>query len=113
MAVKNYMKAVPLTSVNSATFTGAFVALNGGLQAPCVILRIINSSNREIDISYDGGATAHDHLFPGERLQLDFQANAVPNTSSAAMAKGTVIYVRGAAGAGLVYLAGYYQPDIS
>lgn len=111
MAVKNRIQAIPLTSVDSATFTGAFVPLNGGIPAACVILRIINSSNREIDISYDRGVTANDHLFPGERLQLDFQANAIPNTSSASLAKGTTVYVRGAAGVGLVYLAAYYQPE--
>ena len=112
MAVKNIVLPIPLTSIDSATFTGAYQLLSGagGLTNPCIILRIINNSNKNITISYDG---VHDHDFLPTlgTLQLSLQTNSQPSNFVAQISAGTKIYVKGAAGAGLVYLAGYYQPQ--
>jgi len=112
MSVKNSIHPIPLTSIDSATFTGAYQLISGagGLTNPCIILRIINNSNIGVTISYDG-VRDHDFVPANNTLQLPFQSNAQPNNLAALIARGTRIYVKAAAGAGLVYLSGYYQPQ--
>jgi len=110
MAVKNSVNQIPLTSINSAAFTGAYQLISGaaGITNSCFLIRIINNSNQNITISYDG-VNDHDFLPTLMTLQLPFQSNSQPNNFNANLSKGTKIYVKGAAGAGLVYLAGYFQ----
>lgn len=110
MAVKNSIQPILLTSINSAAFTGAYQLLSAstGLDNPCFLIRIINNSNQNITISYDG-INDHDFLPTLNTVQLPFQSNSQPNNFVAQIAKGTRIYVKGAAGAGLVYLSGYCQ----
>lgn len=112
MSVKNSIQPIPLTSINSATFTGNYQLISGagGLTNSCIILRIINNSNIGVTVSYDG-INDHDFVPANSVLQLPFQSNAQPNNFSALIAKGTRIYVKAAAGAGIVYLSGYYQPQ--
>lgn len=114
MAVRNYVSAAILTSVNSNTFNAAYHPINtGGLPAPCFLIRIINESDEDVLVSYDGGITASDFVPHGTTLQLPVQSNAQPNNFIANFKKGTVVSVNGAAaGTGLVYLAAYYQGDI-
>lgn len=108
---RNFVQAIEMTSIDSATFTGNLQAINAdGLDEACSIIRIVNDSNRDITISYDG-ATEHDYLIIGDSLTLSFQTNTIPNGNIAMMRQGTVIYVAGlAGGVGLIYLTGYYQP---
>ena len=110
---KNFIQALALDSIDSATFTGALQAINpAGNTEACVILRIINDSDVDIEVSYDG-ITDHDYIRAGETLILDFQTNAQPNSKISKLKKGTVVWVASTTGAGtgLVYLAGYYQPE--
>lgn len=109
MSKKNYIQAVELTSIDSGTFTGAYQSINDdGLPHDCSIIRIINNCNKDITISYDG-STNHDFLQDGEVLQISLQANASPSGFVSALKKGQVVYVKGAAGTGYIYLAGYYN----
>lgn len=111
MSVKNIVKAIPLTSVDSATFTGSYVPLNAaGFPAACYILRVSNHSNVPITISYDG-TTDNEYLLASTDMQLTFQGNLRPNAYGAVMPAGTVVYIKGAQGVGLIYLSGYYQPQ--
>jgi hypothetical protein len=110
MAVKNFVLPVALTSIDSASFTGNYQVINtNGLPHSCVLLRMVNNSNRDVTISWDG-VTDHDFLKLGESLMLPFQSNALPMTEAAQVKQGQKIYVKAAAGTGLVYLTGYYQP---
>lgn len=108
---KNSMLAIEMESIDSATFTGNYQAINvGGLTEPCSIIRIINDSDRDIVVSYDG-VLDNDFVGNGDHMDLNFQTNSQPNNKVAKMAQGTVVYVAGlAGGTGLIYLAGYYQP---
>lgn len=108
---KNYVQAIPLTSIDSATFTGNYQVLNaGGLPDACILLRIINDSNRDVTISYDG-VVPHDYIVLGRSYDYNFQANKQPNGYVSMIKQGTVIHVAGAPGGiGNVYLAGYYNP---
>lgn len=110
MSVKNIVKAIPLTSINSTTFFGAYLPINPtGLPQACFLIRIYNNSGVDVTISYDG-STDNDIIPHGTSEQLNFQTNSQPNNQVALLAKGTIVYVRGTVSTGLVYLAGYYQP---
>ena len=104
---KNRVGAIALGSINSATFTGNYQALYTGIPEACFLIRIVNASNRDITISYDG-TTDHDYLQDGDTLQLPLQANNQPRGHISLLGEGTHIYVKGTAGTGYIYFAGYY-----
>ena len=105
---QNRIAAIEKYYIDSSTFTGGFDVLCPGLDEACFLIRIINASNRAVSISYDG-ILYHDYVPAGETLQLSFQANNRPKSHVNQLAKGTKVYVTGAAGTGNVYLAGYYS----
>lgn len=107
MAQSN-VKAITLSSIDSATFSGSF-QLVAILSNACSIVRIINSSGVDVIISYDG-TNNNDVVQKNSTEQLSFQANNKPNGNVANMATGTKIYVKAAASTGLLYVAGYYSP---
>ena len=110
MAFKDKISSIPLTSIDSATVSGTYQAINSsGLDNPCFLIRIINDSSQDVTISYDG-TTDNDYLRTTETLSLPFQTNARPSNFVANIPKGTKVYVKGTAGTGAIYLAGYYSP---
>lgn len=110
MALKSTIKAIPLTTFNSASVTGSYQAVNaGGITFPCNILRITNASNAAITISYDG-VTDHEYVQSTDVVEIQAQANCQPGANACVFEKGTIIYVKGSAGAGTIALSGYYQP---
>ncbi len=111
MAYKNKVLPIPLSSIDSATFSGSYQLLSAtaGIPNPAIMLHIANNSNIGITISYDG-TTDHDFLIAGQQRELEFQTNALPQQYEAVLAAGTKVYVKAAAGVGLVYLSGWYQP---
>ena len=107
---KDYMKPITMTSLDTATLAGDYVAINSsGLEKSCVLIRLINDSNRDLTVSYDG-TIPHDYVRAGSTLELNLQANSRPNNKVAQLKAGTVVHVKAAAGTGYVYLVGYYQP---
>lgn len=111
MATKNIILPIPLKSIDSSTFTGSYQIVNtGGLAKPCSILTIINNSTKDVTVSYDG-ITDHDFVPTLNTRQIPAQAAHQPNSQTSLFAQGTVVYVKGTAGTGLVYLSGYYTPQ--
>jgi len=106
----DYLSSIEIASIDSSTFTGNLQAINtAGLPNSCSIIRIINNSDRDVTVSYDG-STNHDFLPDGETLQINLGQNTVPSGYRTLLRKGTVVYVSGlAGGTGLVYLVGYYS----
>ena len=105
---QNSVKAIPLSTFNSADMTDAYQVVNmGGLPNACFFIRINNDSSSAVYISYDG---IHDHEFIGNLSAFDFnmQANSLPNAKICMMSAGTQIWVRGIAGIGTISLSGYY-----
>lgn len=111
MAVRNSVYAIPALDVDSSTFAGAYVPLTAvtGLPQACFLIRIINNSSVGVGVSYDGLVT-HDFIPAGGFLEVNAQANGQPNSITSQFAAGFTVYLFGAAGVGLIYLAGYYNP---
>lgn len=113
MAVKNSIKAVPMTSIaSSALLANTFQAINpGGLPEACFLLKVNNFGSTFIVISLDG-VTDHDTINITDWTEVyGGNGSSSPNTSHCLWAKGQVIYVRGTAGTGVISLAAYYQPQ--
>ena len=109
MAVKNSVQAIPLTNIASSTVSGSYAAINAtGLPNACFLIRIINNSTQDVTVSYDG-TTDHEYVIKATVSQFSFQANSKPNNFVANIAQGTKVYVKGTAGTGNIYLAGYFQ----
>jgi len=104
----NYVSAIALTSKNTTGLTGGYDIVNSGLSEACFLLRIINDSNRDVTISYDG-VTAHDYVTAGSNMEINAQANSSLPGNSALFKKGLPVYVLGTAGTGFIYVAGYYS----
>ena len=108
MANMNYIKAAAITSISSASITGTLQVINtSGFPGPAVMIRLINASNKDVAVSYDG-AHANDYVQAGTTLQLTPQMNSAPNNWMAMFKKGTKVYVSGDTGSGYLYLAVYY-----
>lgn len=105
----NRVNAIPLTSIASSTVGSTYAAINAtGLPDACFMIRINNDSTKDVTVSYDG-TNDHEFIIAGDFLQVDAQNNARPNNFTALFPKGMVVYVKGTAGTGNVYLSGYYQ----
>ncbi len=102
------VKAIELLSIDSANFDGSYMLI-GKLSNACSLIRIINNSDEDILISYDG-ETDNDFVQQMSTVEIYFQQNNKPNGNVANLAANTPIYVLGGAGTGLVYVAGYYSP---
>jgi hypothetical protein len=110
MAVRNTVQAIPLTNIASSALTGTYAAINvGGLPQACFLIRLNSTSSTSVTLSYDG-VNDHEFLLAGAFVNLNFQTNAQPNNFIANLPIGTVIYAKGTAGTGNIYLSGYYSP---
>jgi len=106
----DFIVPIEMQTVNTATIgAGAFTAVGNPLEGSLAFIRITNASNTAVIISYDG-ATDHEYVeASGGRIETYFQINAIPANYVSKLRKGTVLYVRGTAGIGLVYISGYYN----
>ena len=109
MAVRNSVASIPLLSANAALFDGAY-QLVGSLTQACFMLRFINNTTEDVLISYDG-VTDNDVVIHDTSAQIESQTNSQPNNFTCLFPKGLNIYAKGAAGAGELYIAGYYQQN--
>ncbi len=109
---RSYFQCIPRAVFNTASLTGSYQALNGtGFSEEIKMLKIYNSGTLGIDISYDG-VTDHDYFPPGMTLILDLQTNHDCNSAYSSGAKigrkGQIIFGKGTAGVGNLYIVGYY-----
>jgi hypothetical protein len=106
---KDFVQVLTLASRDSGTFNNTFQVVSSGLAEACFLLRIVNDSNIDVLVSYDG-LSNHDYVPSGQELNLNLQTNSQPGNWTALIKKGTPVYVKGAiAGVGSVFVAGYYQ----
>lgn len=108
MAVRNTVMAIPYKTRAAATFNGTFQNIGTPLEEPCFMIRVVNESDTDVQISYDG-INPNDYVITKTQVTLNFQTNGQPNNYLANLPKGMQIYVRGLAGNGNVFLIGYFQ----
>jgi hypothetical protein len=115
MSIKNVLKPIAMRTFNSAALTGAgnyaLITAASGLEVACVYIRIINTSNTLITVSFDG-LVGHDVIPANTALPLQSQVYAQPNGYSCLFGRSQLIYIAGVAGVGTIYLTGYFQPGI-
>jgi hypothetical protein len=105
---KNRVQAIARTSFDAATLNASYQGINAsGLDEACFLIRILNNSTATIDVSYDG-TTDHDRILASGLLEIPSQTNGSPQNWAALFAKGMIVYVKGTAGVGTIYLMGYY-----
>ena len=102
----NSIKPIAMTSKDSSALTGGYDVVNTGLTDPCFILRIVNDSNKDITISYDG-VSPHDYLIAGTDIMIHTHQQREFNNVS--FRRGQPVYVKGAVGTGFIYVVGYYS----
>lgn len=99
-------KAEYLTRVSrdASTFDNSFQTLGTGLTSPAVLIKIINNSDTDIDISLNAGTDPHDFVPAGSFVLYDLRANH-GRIDDFVFPTGTQFHIRGAAaGTGDVYL---------
>ncbi len=105
---QNKVKAATRGILAGMSVTGTYQAVNATpFVGPCFRIAIYNTTNTAIDISFDG-TTDHDVVPPTAYIVIDAQTNAQPTANMALFAKNLVIYAKGSAAAGSVYVSGYY-----
>ena len=112
MAELNRFQAIPRAVFDTSGLTASYKPLNGtGFAEPIKLLKIYNAGSLGINISYDG-LTDHDFFPAGATIIMDFQANHADNSSYSSGtlygAKGQIIYGKGTAGSGNLYIIGFY-----
>lgn len=95
-----------LRSVDSATFTGVYVALGAQLAHPSYICKLVNNSTVLVTISIDG-VTDID-VAPANSFWLYDEGKMGSSAGTPSLPQGTQIYVKGSAGTGSVYLVTQY-----
>lgn len=112
MATKSSISALTMATFAGTSVSTAYQAMNaGGFAKSIIIFRLINNTNKNLTISYDG-ITANDFVVAGKEFELYLQTNFALNSGIAQMKKGTIVYIKSdAAGTGNAYLTGYYQDN--
>ena len=95
-----------IRSRDSATFTGSYQTLGSALTHEARIVKVVNNSNVTATISIDG-VNDHDILPMGSFVLYDCSSDR-ENSNIFEIPEGTQFYVKGIAGAGLVYLTVIY-----
>ena len=106
---KDIIVPIEMQTVNTAGIgAGAFITVGNPLEGALSFIRITNVSNTNVIISYDG-IHDHEYVVSGDRVETYFQINATPENYVSKLKAGTVLWIRGTAGIGLVYVSGYYN----
>lgn len=111
---------VEMAVFDSSTLTNSYQAMNGasqyliftgsGFPDSIKSLKIYNGSNVGITVSFDG-VVRHDYWPAGASIILDIQTNHANNSAYGSGtlngAQGQIIYGKGTAGTGSVYISAY------
>lgn len=104
------VKAIELKELDVSTIPAIWGEIGTGLPNACSVIRIINASDVDVGISYDGGTTIHDYLEAHDILQFPSQTAALPSSDQWLFPVGFKVHANAnPGGTGYVMLAGYYQ----
>lgn len=105
---QNSVKPLLLSKMLSSAVTALYAPLNGiGFAQPPFFIRINNASSTAITVSYNG-IDDHEFIPANSIFELPSQANSQPNAQVALFPKNTIVFIKGTAGTGTIYLSGYY-----
>lgn len=105
---QNKVKSATRGTLGGMSLTTSYQAVNSTpLEGACFRIALYNSTNGAVDISFDG-VTDNDVVLAGSSIVIDAQTNAQPSGLVALFQKGLVVYAKGAAAAGNIYISGYY-----
>jgi len=112
MTELDYFTCIPMVTFNLATLSASFASLNGtGFPEDIKMLKIYNGGNTGVIVSYDG-VTDNDIYPANSTFVFDIQANHACNSAYSSGTKygrkGQVIYGRGTAGIGNLYIIGFH-----
>jgi hypothetical protein len=107
MAFSTRLKYEPLRSVSATTFTGDFIPIGSPLQNAASIVKIINDSIVNVEISIDG-ITAHDFIPVGGFVLYDCTMNAPSATNGIFVPANTQFFVKGVMASGDIYVSSLY-----
>jgi len=93
----------PVISINTATLAGSYTAFGSGFTYPVRILHLVNNSNVNVTISFDGGATDHIVIPAGSFVLYDFGTNKGESSPALELKAGSPMMINGSVGTGLVY----------
>lgn len=105
MATRNTNRIIPLEAsvIDATALTGAYEELHEGVDKAIYLFRLTNSSDTDVEISFDKGITDHDFLPAGSTIEL----GAHPSEDICWPEK-TAVWVKGVAGTtGYIYLSAY------
>lgn len=108
MSFKNIPIFMPMATFASSSLTGSYQAINSsGFPEQMLSIDIYNKSSTDITVSFDGTT---DNLYIPTGTARTFSSNAISSQTadSVKFPKGLVVYVKGTAGTGNVYLTGFY-----
>jgi hypothetical protein len=114
MSFTNRIHAIPMATLDGNSLNiNSWVRINPtGLLQPCFIIRIINDTDQDISISYDG-VNAHDFIQAGATLELSPNPQMHSNNNTSLFHRDLIVYALGATTAnGNVYLSGYFNIQI-
>lgn len=107
MSDKNVIEPIPRASFDVSGLTGSYQAIDAsGFDNAVVIIKMYNGGTTGVDISWDG-STDHDYMPAGSTLILDIATNRNKSDQKFAAEAGQIIYVKGTAGTGNVYLSAW------
>jgi len=106
MGYTNRLAWETLRTLDSATFTGVYLALGTPLLYPSYICKLVNNSTVLVTISIDGVNDVD--VAPSGSFWLYDEGKVGSAGAFPALPARTQIYVKGSAGTGLVYLVTQY-----
>lgn len=107
----SYFECITMATYDTSGLAGTYAVMNtGGFSDDIKILKIVSESDVGVTISYDG-STDNDYLKAGQSMIVDLQTNHACNSAYGSGTKGgrkgQLVYGKGSAGTGNLYIIGY------
>ena len=100
------LRSVDMSEIAADTWTAFSV---GPYEHPVFMMRIRNTSNAGVFISFDG-VDRHEYLPGDQSIEINFQTNASTDGYKSLIPKGTTLYVQGDASQGnYVFFDAFYN----
>ncbi len=105
------LNSIPVQAVAFGSVASSFTAMGVAMPEPIRILKVNNSTNADVYISFDG-TTVNDVIVASSGMVIDVTTNKSIDQGMF-LAKGTIVYLKyvSAPTSGNVYLSAYYADN--